>query len=73
MSAIKNYEDALDFLPKYRGEEGLAARFGKGLKAYWTGLSDGLAAARAYQELTRRGVPHHEAVREVFEAHLDAR
>ena len=73
MSTIKNYEDALDFLPKYHGEEGLAARFGKGLKAYWAGLSDGLAAARAYHELTRRGVPHDEAVREVFEAHLDAR
>jgi hypothetical protein len=73
MSAIKNYDDALDFLPTYQGDEGLAARFGKGLKAYCTALADGLAAARAYHELTVRGVPHDKAVREVFRLHLDRR
>ena len=73
MSAINNYDDALDFLPKYQGEEGLVARLGRGLKVYWAGLADGLAAARAYHELTRRGVPHDRAVREVFEQHLDGR
>ena len=73
MSAIKNYDDALDFLPKYQGDEGLAVRFGNGLKTYWTALSAGLAAARAYHELTARGVPHEQAVRQVFELHLDSR
>lgn len=73
MSAIRNYDDALDFLPKYQGEEGLVTRFGRGLTAHWAGLRDGLAAARAYHELTRRGVPHDEAVREVFGSYLDAR
>ena len=34
MSAIKNYDDALDFLPKYQGDEGLATRFGKALQTY---------------------------------------
>ncbi len=73
MSAIKNYDDALDFLPKYQGDEGLAARFGKALQTYWTALGAGLAAARAYHELTARGVAHEQAVRQVFELHLDGR
>jgi hypothetical protein len=73
MATIKNYADALYFLPGYHVDEGLAARFGRGLEAYWAALADGLAAARAYQELTRRGVPHDEAVREVFKLHLEGR
>lgn len=73
MGAIRNYDDALHFLPKYQAEDSLAVRFAKGLRAYWTALCAGLAAARTYHELTARGVPHEQAAREVFELHLDTR
>ena len=46
------------------------ARLGRSLGTYWDALADGLAAARSYNELIRRGVPHDTAVREVFDAHF---
>jgi hypothetical protein len=40
-----------------------------GLLTVWQGLVEGLAAARRYQELTARGLPHEEAAAKVFHEH----
>ena len=69
MSTIKNFDDALDFLPRSEHTR-LLARLVAGLAIYWSGLSDGLAAERMYAELSRRGIPHDLAVKKVFERHL---
>jgi hypothetical protein len=71
MSTIKSFDDALDFYPTAK-ELPLLSRIGRTLRIYGTALRDGLAAARAYNELTRRGVPHDAAVRQVFNEHFDA-
>jgi hypothetical protein len=68
MSTI-NYDDALDFLPRSE-RAGLFSRLAAEVAVYWSGLRDGLAAERMYDELSRRGVPHDLAVRKVFERHL---
>lgn len=69
MSTIKNFEDALDFLP---GSErtSLLSQLAAEVAVYWSGLRDGLAAERMYVELSRRGMPHDQAVRKAFERHL---
>lgn len=71
MSTIKSFDDALDFYPA-ASERPLLSRIGQSVRLYATALGDGLAAARAYNELTRRGVSHDAAVRQVFDAHFDA-
>ena len=71
MSTIKSFDDALDFYP-VAGQRPLLSRLGGALRIYWNALGDGLAAARSYNELTRRGVPHDAAVRQVFDKHFDA-
>ena len=71
MSTIKSFDDALDFYPAAT-ERPLLSRIGRTLWIYATAMNDGLAAARAYNELTRRGVPHDAAVRQVFNEHFDA-
>ena len=72
MSTIKSFDDASRFLsgcqPSARCCRASAGRCGSTA----TALNDGLAAARAYNELTRRGVPHDAAVRQIFDAHFDA-
>jgi hypothetical protein len=70
MNTIKSFDDALDFYPAASGRP-LLSRIGQAVRLYATALGDGLAAARAYNELTRRGVPHDAAVRQVFDAHFD--
>lgn len=71
MSTIKSFDDALDFYPADSRVSALS-RFARTLRVYWNALGDGLAAARAYNELMRRGVPHDAAVRQIFDAHFDA-
>jgi hypothetical protein len=71
MNTIKSFDDALDFYPADSRGSALS-RFARTLQLYWTALADGLAAARAYNELMRRGVPHDAAVRQIFDAHFDA-
>jgi hypothetical protein len=45
---------------------------GNTVRVYWEAFRDGLAAARAYEELIARGVPHHVAVQHIFRDHLRA-
>ena len=71
MSTIKSFDDALDFYPADSRSSALS-RFAGTLRLYWNALGDGLAAARAYNELMRRGVPHDAAVRQIFDTHFDA-
>ncbi len=71
MSIINSLDDALDFYP-VAGHRPLLVRLGGALRLYWDALGDALAAARSYHELTRRGVPHDVAVRQVFNEHFDA-
>ncbi len=70
MSTIKSFDDALDFYPDNNRLS--VAGFGRAVRTYWTALGEGLAAASAYHELTRRGVPHDTAVRQIFDEHFDA-
>jgi len=69
MSTIKNFDDALDFLPRSE-RSSLLSRLAAEVAVFWSGLRDGLAAERTYDELSRRGVPHELAIREAFERHL---
>ena len=71
MRTIDSFNDALDFYPAPAHRPALS-RFGGTLRTYWNAMRDGLAAARAYHEMTSRGVPHDEAVRRVFDAHFNA-
>jgi len=71
MSTIKSFDDALDFYPA-SSHRSLLSRFGRTMRTYWDALRDGLAAMRAYHDLTRRGVPHDAAVRRVLNEHFDA-
>jgi hypothetical protein len=69
---IKTFDDALDFYPAPAHRRALS-RFGGTLRTYWNAMRHGLAAARAYHEMTARGVPHETAVQHVFSDHFDAR
>jgi hypothetical protein len=71
MSTTKSFDAALDFIPG-AGHRHTLARFGKGLRTYWSALTEGLAAARNYHELTARGMPHDVAVRKIFNDHFRA-
>lgn len=68
MSTIKSFDDALDFYPASNDRP--LARFGRTVRIYWNALADGLAAARTYHDLTRRGVAHDLAVRKIFNKHF---
>lgn len=68
MSTIKSFDDALDFYPASNDRP--LPRLGRTVRTYWNALSEGLAAARTYHELTRRGVAHDLAVRKIFKDHL---
>jgi hypothetical protein len=48
-------------------------RFFSGLTTYLSAIREASAAAHDYETLTRRGVPHAEAVELVFEEHFDRR
>ena len=69
MSTIKSFDDALDFHPASTSTSVLA-RFGHSIRTYWSALGDGIAAARTYNELTHRGVPHDTAVQHVLHSHF---
>jgi hypothetical protein len=51
----------------------LFRRFFTAAQAYWSAAVDGLAAARTYEELTRHGATHAQAVERVFDRHLHDR
>ena len=70
---IKTFDEALDFYPSPRAARTVISRFGGMLQTYWSAMRDGIAAARAYHEMTARGVPHETAVQQVFSEHFDAR
>jgi hypothetical protein len=70
MRTIKSFDDALDFYPAPALRPALS-RFGDVLRTYWNALRNGMTAARAYQELTSRGVPHDVAARHIFTAHFN--
>jgi hypothetical protein len=69
MSTIKSFDDALDFHPG-SGQLPIVTRLGRTIATYWGALRDGLAAARTYTELTRRGVSHDAAAQHVFGRHF---
>jgi hypothetical protein len=69
MATVRSLDEAMVFEPGSLG----VRRFFKGLTVYWTAISEGAAAAHAYNVLTRRGVAHQEAVAQVFEDHFGRR
>lgn len=71
MSTIKSFDDALDFFP--RQPVSALSRFWTTLRIYLGAMSDGLAAARYYHQLTGRGVPHDVAVQKIFGEHFNGR
>ena len=71
MSTIKSFDDALDFYPQ--GPVSALSRFWTTLQTFIGAMSDGLAAARYYHQLTGRGVPHDVAVQKIFGEHFGAR
>jgi hypothetical protein len=73
MTTIKSFDDALDYFPGPAGRRSFLSRFGSTIKIYWASLREGIAAARLYNDLTRRGVPHDMAVRQTFDACFNGR
>lgn len=71
MRTIKSFDDALDFYP--REPRAAFQRFFIGVWTCWSAMRDGLAAARAYHELTTHGASHEAAVQKVFNEHFGAR
>jgi hypothetical protein len=69
MNTIKSFGHTWDVLPSTSHS---LANFGRALRTYWGAFAEGLAAARAYNEMTRRGVPHAVAVKAIFNEHFDA-
>ena len=69
MATARSLDEALVFEPR----SPWVRRFLRGLTIYWTAISEGAAAAHAYNVLTRRGVAHQEAVAQVFEDHFSRR
>ena len=63
---------ALDLYER-SGPASLSRSFLTTLRLAWEGIGDGFAAARRYQELTRRGVPHETAASKVFFEHYSGR
>ena len=71
MSSISSLDKALDYEPQPKLRAGLWHHVTT-VGSYWSAILGGLAAARAYNELTARGVPHEVAVETVFDRHLNA-
>jgi hypothetical protein len=71
MNTIKSFDDALDFHPA-SGQLPVLSRLRRAVVTYWTAFRDGLAAARTYTELTRRGVPHDAAVQHLLGTHFSS-
>jgi hypothetical protein len=69
MATARSLDGALDFEPRSLG----VRRFFKNVLVYLNAISEGAAAAHAYDTLTRRGVVHEDAVEQVFEEHFSGR
>ncbi len=72
MSTTTHFHAPLDLY----GVEKAAPRRRKplaGILTVWEALTEGFAAARRYQELTTRGVPHSEAASKVFFEHYSGK
>lgn len=69
MATVRSLDGVFGLEPRSAGVRG----FLNGLAVYWSAISEGAAAAHAYNALTRRGVPHEEAVVQVFEDHFGRR
>jgi hypothetical protein len=66
MATARSLNGAVDFEPRSLG----VRRFFKGLTDFWNAVGEGADAAHAYNRLTRRGMAHDEAVKQVFERHF---
>ena len=73
MSTITSYDDALDFLPKAERVQTRRPSLLATVKTVLQAMSEGLSAARDYQELTGRGVAPGEAARRIFADHFETR
>ena len=69
MATVRSVDGAFGLEPRSLGVRG----FLKSLAVYCSAISEGAAAAHEYATLTRRGVPHEEAVVQVFEDHFGRR
>jgi hypothetical protein len=69
MAAVKSIDTGLRLGPR----ELPGHRFFAGLTTYLSALREASVAAHAYEEMMRRGTPHVEAVKRVFEEHLNGR
>ena len=62
MSTVTSYDDALGFLPTGRKGPSLLTK----VRLIAQAVQEGHVAARRYQELTARGIPHDKAATQVF-------
>ena len=69
MSTIRSFGNALHFHPE-RASRAVFWRLWTAVRTYWSAVRDGLAASRAYHELTAQGANHEEAVEKVFDRHF---
>jgi hypothetical protein len=72
MSTLRSPGDTFSFYTEPKSPS-VFRRFLGAVGTYWSAIRDGLAAARTYKELVRKGAPHEAAVERVFEQHLGGR
>jgi hypothetical protein len=71
--SINTVDQALNFLPEAAGTKAATPDFVSALKQAFAAIAGGIAAARAYEELTARGIPANVAVNRVFADHFGTR
>jgi hypothetical protein len=69
MASVRSIDTGLRLEPR----EIPGHRLFAGLTTYLSAIREASAAARAYDALVRRGIPHAEAVERVFDEHFNAR
>ena len=69
MASVRTLDGTLHLEPR----ETPIRRFFSGLTAYLNAIREAGAAAHAYEDLVRHGVPHEEAVGRMFEEHFGGR
>jgi hypothetical protein len=65
MSTVTSYDDALGFLPTAKQNPKRPSLLAK-IRLVAQAVHEGHVAARRYQELTARGIPHDKAATQVF-------
>jgi hypothetical protein len=72
MSTLRSASHTFD-IPAEPNHRPVLRRLSDAAQAYWSAAVEGLDAARTYDEETRRGATHEQAMKKVFDRHWRTR